>query len=90
MKNDAPSIDRFDLLLKVDIIVSEPIGFLLVHERMLESFIAARDLYLRPGGLMMPTTSDIVVAPFTDAALWTEQTGMFRTLCPVIIFLFTA
>ena len=58
---------------KVDIIVSEPIGFLLVHERMLESFVTARDMHLRPGGLMMPSNADIFVSPFTDEALWQEQ-----------------
>jgi histone-arginine methyltransferase CARM1 len=41
---------------KVDIIISEPIGFLLVHERMLESYVVARDRFLKPNGLMMPTT----------------------------------
>lgn len=58
---------------KVDIIVSEPIGFLLVHERMLESFVQARDMYLKPGGLMMPSEGIIEFAPFTDEALWQEQ-----------------
>jgi type I protein arginine methyltransferase len=44
-----------------------------VHERMLESFIAARDKYLKPGGMMMPSTADILVAPFTDEQLFNEQ-----------------
>jgi len=70
------SVEKCGLKEKVDIIVSEPIGFLLVHERMLESFVQARDMYLRPGGLMMPSTSDIVVAPFTDETLWAEQNGL--------------
>ena len=58
---------------KVDVIVSEPLGFLLVHERMLETFLDARDRFLKPGGLMMPTTGDIFLAPFSDSALWEEQ-----------------
>jgi histone-arginine methyltransferase CARM1 len=58
---------------KVDIIVSEPIGFLLVHERMLESFVKARDMYLKPGGLMMPSQGVIMACPFTDQTLWDEQ-----------------
>ena len=36
-------------LEKVDIIISEPIGFLLVHERMLESYAAARERFLARG-----------------------------------------
>jgi histone-arginine methyltransferase CARM1 len=58
---------------KVDVIVSEPMGFMLVHERMLESYIAARELFLKPGGLMMPSTGVIFFAPFTDRALYAEQ-----------------
>ena len=54
-------------------IVSEPLGFLLVHERMLESFVTARERFLKPGGLMMPSRGTIHFAPFTDEALHTEQ-----------------
>ncbi|CAN0167666.1 unnamed protein product, partial [Discosporangium mesarthrocarpum] len=57
----------------VDIIVSEPIGFLLVHERMLESYVEARDRFLKPGGRMLPGLGEIVMAPITDEALYQEQ-----------------
>lgn len=40
---------------------------------MLESFVHARDMYLKPGGLVFPSTSEIVAAPFTDDILWAEQ-----------------
>lgn len=33
----------------VDVIISEPMGYMLVNERMLESFMNARR-FLRPGG----------------------------------------
>lgn len=58
-------IEEISLPCKVDIIISEPIGFLLVHERMLESYIVARERFLKPSGLMMPTTGSIVLAPLT-------------------------
>ena len=35
-------------------LVSEPMGTLLVNERMLESFVYARDHFLKPGGRMFP------------------------------------
>lgn len=57
---------------QVDIIVSEPIGFLLVHERMLESYVAARDRFLKPGGIMMPSLGSIVLCPFSDDVLYRE------------------
>ena len=66
-------VEEIELPEKVDIIVSEPIGFLLVHERMLESYAAARERFLKPGGLMFPTTGSIVLAPVTDDALYKEQ-----------------
>lgn len=66
-------IEEIVLPEQVDIIISEPIGFLLVHERMLESYVAARDRFLKPGGLMMPTTGSIVLCPFTDDALYKEH-----------------
>lgn len=66
-------VEEVEVGEKVDIIVSEPLGFLLVHERMLESYVIARDRFLKPGGLMFPTTGDIILAPFEDSALYDEQ-----------------
>ena len=66
-------IEEIELPEKVDIIISEPIGFLLVHERMLESYAEARKRFLKPGGIMFPSTGSIFLAPITDAALYKEQ-----------------
>ena len=52
---------------------SEPMGFLLVHERMLESYIAARDRFMKPGGKMFPGFSTIYMCPFSDDTLYQEQ-----------------
>lgn len=35
---------------QVDVLVSEPMGTLLVNERMIESYLWARDKLLKPGG----------------------------------------
>ena len=66
-------VEDLDLPEMADIIVSEPMGFMLIHERMLESFIVARNRFLKPGGAMYPTRGDIYVAPFSDAAVYAEQ-----------------
>ena len=66
-------LEEINLPEKVDIIISEPIGFLLVHERMLETYAVARERFLKPGGLMMPTTGSIILAPISDEALYNEQ-----------------
>jgi hypothetical protein len=47
----------------VDIIVSEWMGFYLVHESMMRSVLVARDRFLKPGGCMIPETADIFCAP---------------------------
>ncbi|KAF9432974.1 Histone-arginine methyltransferase carm1 [Entomortierella beljakovae] len=63
---------------QVDTIISEPIGVLLVHERMIESFIYARDKFLKPGGHLFPNKGVMYLAPFTDALLFTETMGKAR------------
>eukprot|EP00164_Ancoracysta_twista_P008807 GFYU01012828.1.p1 GENE.GFYU01012828.1~~GFYU01012828.1.p1 ORF type:complete len:586 (-),score=121.61 GFYU01012828.1:249-2006(-) len=62
---------------KVDMIISEPMGTLLINERMLESYLYARIRFLKPGGRMFPTTGDIYIAPFSDDVLYTE--GLSQT-----------
>lgn len=47
----------------VDIIISEWMGFYLLHEGMLDSVIWARDRFLAPNGLMFPSSASINVAP---------------------------
>ncbi|KAJ9073915.1 hypothetical protein DSO57_1011591 [Entomophthora muscae] len=71
-------IEDVHLPCKVDTIISEPIGVMLVHERMLESFIVARDRFLKPGGAMVPSQGSIYLCPFTDAALWSETMSKAR------------
>jgi type I protein arginine methyltransferase len=66
-------IEEIELPEKVDVIISEPIGFLLVHERMLESYVTARNRFLKPGGLMMPSTGSILLSPFSDEILYKEH-----------------
>lgn len=48
---------------QIDIIVSEWMGFYLLHEGMLDSVIFARDKFLKAGGLMFPQTATISLAP---------------------------
>ncbi|ESO85324.1 hypothetical protein LOTGIDRAFT_179496 [Lottia gigantea] len=48
---------------KVDVIVSEWMGFYLLHESMLDSVIFARDKFLKPNGIMVPSHANLLVAP---------------------------
>ena len=47
---------------KVDVIVSEWIGYFLLFERMLPSVLSVRDRYLKPGGTMIPSRAKILIA----------------------------
>lgn len=53
----------FSEIGKVDVIVSEWMGFYLFHEGMLDSVIYARDNFLKPGGLIFPEFSTLYTAP---------------------------
>ena len=56
-----------------DVLVSEPMGTMLLNERMIESFLIARDIFLKPeGGVMFPRAARMHCAPYEDAALRDE------------------
>lgn len=46
-----------------DVLVSEWMGFYLLHESMLASVLSARDRLLRPGGIMLPQTARLLCSP---------------------------
>merc|ERR1719450_2022135 len=58
---------------KVDVLVSEPIGTFLFNERMIETYLCARDRFLKPGGKMFPNVGHLCIAPFSDNTLHWEQ-----------------
>jgi protein arginine N-methyltransferase 3 len=60
---------------KVDIIISEWMGYGLLFEGMLDSVLRARDLYLKPGGLMVPSHCTLRIAPISDHEWISESTG---------------
>ncbi|KAL5196580.1 hypothetical protein ABZP36_000092 [Zizania latifolia] len=66
-------VEEVELPEKADILISEPMGTLLVNERMLESYVIARDRFLGPDGKMFPTTGRIHMAPFSDEYLYVEM-----------------
>ncbi|KAH1243625.1 putative histone-arginine methyltransferase 1.4 [Glycine max] len=65
-------VEDVELPEKADILISEPMGTLLVNERMLESYVIARDRFLVPAGKMFPAVGRIHMAPFTDEYLFIE------------------
>ena len=63
-----------DLIGKtVDVIVSEPLGTFLLNERMLETYVIAREKFLKEGGKMFPATAHFCIIPFYDEPIYNEQ-----------------
>lgn len=46
--------------VKVDVIISEWMGYALLYESMLDSVLHARDRFLKPGGVMAPSQSKMM------------------------------
>jgi protein arginine N-methyltransferase 3 len=63
---------------KVDIIVSEWMGYCLLYEAMLDSVIWARDKYLKPDGLMVPSHMNMWVAPIADPDYVADHIAFWR------------
>ncbi|ELK07031.1 Histone-arginine methyltransferase CARM1 [Pteropus alecto] len=65
-------IEEISLPEAVDVIISEPMGYMLFNERMLESYLHSKK-WLKANGMMFPTFSDIHLAPFSDEQLYMEH-----------------
>eukprot|EP00993_Chasmostoma_nieuportense_P001655 NODE_2516_length_1157_cov_23.187379_g2397_i0.p1 GENE.NODE_2516_length_1157_cov_23.187379_g2397_i0~~NODE_2516_length_1157_cov_23.187379_g2397_i0.p1 ORF type:complete len:351 (-),score=92.08 NODE_2516_length_1157_cov_23.187379_g2397_i0:85-1137(-) len=53
------TIEDIDLPTKVDIIISEWMGYFLLRESMLDSVLMARDRWLAPGGALYPSKAQM-------------------------------
>lgn len=60
---------------KVDIIISEWMGYFLLYESMLDTVLYARDKYLAPGGLIFPDKATIFMAGIEDGEYKDEKIG---------------
>ncbi|KNC84112.1 hypothetical protein SARC_03656 [Sphaeroforma arctica JP610] len=71
-------VEEIDLPEKVDVIVSEWMGFFLLHESMLESVLNARDRWLKDDGVMLPTTAKIYSALCDMTPTLTKEYGIYQ------------
>lgn len=63
---------------KVDIIISEWMGYFLLYESMLDTVLYARDRYLVPGGLILPDKATMHIAGIEDGEYKAEKIGFWR------------
>ncbi|HEY0427500.1 MAG TPA: 50S ribosomal protein L11 methyltransferase [Pyrinomonadaceae bacterium] len=65
---------------RVDVIVSEVIGHLVVEENMLDSMIDARDRFLKPGGIMVPNSAEMYFVPVENKQIYEDEIGQWSKL----------
>jgi len=58
---------------KVDIIISEWMGYFLLYESMLDTVLFARDKWLVPGGMIFPDKASLYVCAIEDAEYRAEK-----------------
>merc|ERR1712232_538306 len=57
------TVETISLPCKVDVIVSEWMGYFLLRESMLDSVLFARDKHLKPDGALFPSHATLYLAP---------------------------
>ncbi|KHJ32984.1 putative histone-arginine methyltransferase carm1 [Erysiphe necator] len=62
---------------KVDIIVSEWMGYFLLYESMLDTVLYARDKYLAPNGLIFPDKATLFLSGIEDGDYKDEKIGFW-------------
>lgn len=68
---------------KVDIIISEWMGYFLLYESMLDTVLYARDKYLKKDGLIFPDKATIFMAGIEDGEYKEEKIGCKFLSAPV-------
>ncbi|CAN0427834.1 unnamed protein product, partial [Discosporangium mesarthrocarpum] len=66
IKSKCEDVDVLPGVDKVDIIISEWMGYFLLYESMLDTVIYARDRWLKEGGLMLPDEAVLMVGAIED------------------------
>ncbi|KAK4686534.1 type I protein arginine methyltransferase, partial [Tremellales sp. Uapishka_1] len=74
-------VEDIDLPVKeVDVIVSEWMGYMLLYESMLDSVLVARDRFLAPSGLMVPSQTRLVISAITGERVWNERVAFWKSV----------
>jgi protein arginine N-methyltransferase 1 len=69
------SVEELELPCKVDIVISEWMGYFLYYESMLDTVLYARDRYLAPGGLIFPDKATMMICGIEDGDYKEEKIG---------------
>ncbi|KAL8444911.1 hypothetical protein Emed_006005 [Eimeria media] len=73
---------RQEYLKGVDVIVSEWMGFYLLHESMLQSVLHARDTFLKPvSGLLLPCRARLLMSLCCCGQVYADHHGFLENYC---------
>ena len=59
-------MEQLELPEKVDVLLSEWMGYFLLRESMVQSVLYARDKWLKPDGVMYPSHAKLLLAPMAE------------------------
>ncbi|KAJ3692948.1 hypothetical protein LUZ60_012043 [Juncus effusus] len=71
-------VEEIEINEKVDVLISEWMGYMLLYETMLPSVIYARDKFLKPGGLILPSHALLYMAPITNSERYQHTIEFWR------------
>jgi hypothetical protein len=60
----------------IDVLISETLSHLIFNEKGCEGLFIARDRFLKPGGILMPDTATLHLAPWSDEHVHTKHYTM--------------
>lgn len=70
---------QLKLPAKVDVIISEWMGFFMVMEDMLADLLYVRDHWLKPGGVVWPRFAQMWMQPYADAEWWADNVDYWNS-----------
>ncbi|RYR32176.1 hypothetical protein Ahy_A10g046776 isoform A [Arachis hypogaea] len=73
-------VEDVEINEQVDVIISEWMGYMLLYESMLGSVITARDRWLKPGGLILPSNATLYMAPVTHCDRYSGSIDFWRNV----------
>ena len=73
-------VEDVELPEKVDVLVSEWMGFYLLHESMLDSVLIARDKHLKEDGIMLPSHSHIYIAAASIDSFFQKEVNFWDSV----------
>ena len=74
------TVEKVKLPEKVDIIISEWMGFYLLHESMLDSVLYARDKWLKDDGFLLPSHATLYCAPVSMSQYYKDNFECWKNM----------